>query len=165
MARSKAAFNLSDLKAKLDKRIVIKSQTQTSGLLAVNLTKFPATEIINRFEAAIDRANNKIAFDLKKALDDAIRSGVWQGTDIFETGSLMESGTVIVGANGVTVSYDAPYAAIVHYGGYINPYGDVNRRIYLPPRPWLESVMLGGGPVAQFNFVDYYLREIEQEFD
>jgi hypothetical protein len=82
-----------------------------------------------------------------------------------DTGELMASGRVTLSENGITISYDAPYAALIHYGGYIHPYGNVNLRVFLPPRPWIESVMFGGGPVPQFDFVSYYTREIAKEFN
>lgn len=124
--------------------------------------------ILSGFQDAIARANARIAIDLKAALDEALLANVWStpsGTaDIYETGELLSSGTVTVGPNGVIVSYDAPYAALVNFGGYIYPYGNINARVYLPPRPWLDSVIRGGGPVPEFDFKKYYLEEIIAEF-
>ena len=136
--------------------------------LQINKVSLDATGILNRLQGAIGRANARITVDLKAALDAALRAGVWSTPggvrDIYETGELLSSGSVTLSPNGVTVSYDAPYAALVHYGGYIHPYGNMSARVYLPPRPWLDSVMRGGGPVPEFDFKRYYLEEIEAEF-
>lgn len=142
----------------------IVGRTNLDGLIQVSLAKFPEAQIRSKIDLAINNANRAIAIDLKRALDDALRSTVWNGEDIYESGNLLSSGSVTVNDNGITVAYDAPYAAIVHYGGYIYPYGNVNAQIYLPPRPWVESVMFGGGPVPRFNFESYYLSEFKKQF-
>jgi hypothetical protein len=117
---------------------------------------------------AINKATIEVAKDLKIALDAAIRSSSWDGlqgpSDIYDTGELLNSGEVVADSSGITVYYTAPYAALVHYGGYINPYGNINARVYLPPRPWVESVLFGGGPVPQFDFKQYYQRALDQAF-
>lgn len=62
--------------------------------------------------------------------------------DIIDTGTLQRSVTINMdtGMNGsIDVTYDTPYANLVHYGGYINPYGNPNIKIYLPARPWVET--------------------------
>ena len=44
----------------------------------------------------------------------------------------------------IIVSYSEPYAALIHYGGYILPYGNPNAdKVYIPPRPWVESTLKG----------------------
>lgn len=146
----------------------ITATAKTDGLVKVSLARFPEAQIRAGFKAAIDRANVRIARDLKSALDEAILSPSWRtasGTgDIFETGELLESGTVTVSRSGVTIAYDAPYAALVHYGGYITPYGNTTEKVYLPPRPWVQSVLDGGNGIPAFNFARYYEEEIRREF-
>ena len=121
--------------------------------------------IVGRFQKAINVASIRIAMDLSKALDEAMMSDGWEGGDIVDTGRLMESGNVIVNGDGITVANDSPYAAIIHYGGYVVPYGEINSRVYLPPRPWIEAVMLGNGPVPRFDIGRYYYEEIAREFN
>ena len=107
----------------------------------------------------IVRAMPFVARDLSAALNAAMRSNVWSwpsggSRDIFDTGKLAASGKVTAQGTGVSVSYSAPYASIVHDGGYIFPYGNKKARpIYLPGRPWVASTIYGGGPVPQFNFM------------
>lgn len=45
-------------------------------------------------------------------------------------------------------NWSADYAAAVHEGAYINPFGNKNKIIQLPGRPWITAVMIGG-TVAQ----------------
>jgi hypothetical protein len=139
------------------------------GLLQLKSKGSSQSELLAALERGINRASQKIAIDLKLALDAALRSSVWQTpsgpADIYKTGKLLASGSVTFNEAGVTIAYDAPYAALVHYGGYINPYGNSSSRVYLPPRPWVESVLRGNGPVPQFDFAGYYLREIAAEFN
>lgn len=149
-------------------RVSISSSLSLANAIKLSPPRIPKAEIIGRFESAINRASQRITVDLKEALDSAIRSSVWQtnsgNADIYDTGELMESGVVSMTSEGVTIAYSAPYAALVHYGGYINPYGRQEISVYLPPRPWVESVLFGGGPLQSFDFASYYREEIEKEF-
>lgn len=142
----------------------ISASANIKGILKISPKGQPGREIVDGFERAINRASVRIAQDLKMALDAAMSTSAWGGGDLVDTGELMSSGSVTVSENGITISYDAPYAALIHYGGYIHPYGNINARIYLPPRPWVESVLFGGGPVQQFDFEGYYRQEILNEF-
>ena len=165
MTRSIKSY--SDLKLRLPKT-VITATSSSDGLVSINLSRFPEAQLKARFKAAIDRGSTRVAADLKRALDDAMRSPVWSTkngqADIIETGELLQSGTVTVNQSGVTIAYDAPYAALVHYGGYINPYGSTTEKVYLPPRPWVQSVLNGGAGIPAFDFARYYEEEILKEF-
>lgn len=162
------AIDFRNIRGKLPRNIRISASCNTGDILRIKTVRIPEGEILSGLQRAINRASNKIAIDLKAALDDAMRSPVWPTSagvaDIFETGELMASGSVTVSKNGVTIAYDAPYAALVHYGGYINPYGRANTRVYLPPRPWVDAVLNGIGGIQEFDFATYYQREIEAEF-
>jgi len=157
-------FDFSDLVPGIGREITFSAGGRTDDLLKIVPREVPAGQIYDKFNRAINRASLRIVQDLKNALDAAMSSEAWSGGDLIDTGALMDSGSVSVNERGVTISYDAPYAALIHYGGYIHPYGNVNLRVYLPPRPWIESVLFGGGPVAQFDFVTYYTEEISKEF-
>jgi phage gpG-like protein len=165
---AKSMFTTQSLYGQLPKSTRIVGTASINNLIKIELKANSGQSLASRIEAAINRANSRIAVDLKAALDAAIRSGVWStpsgSADIYETGELMSSGSVTVDANGVTIAYSAPYAALVHFGGYINPYGNTSVKVYLPPRPWIESVMFGGGPVPAFDFKRYYDEEIRREF-
>jgi len=146
----------------------IKTSSSTKGLITLSFKELGSVDISAKFERAINRASQRIAIELKTALDAALLSGVWStpgGTaDIYDTGQLLESGTVTSDSTGITVAYSAPYASLIHFGGYIRPYGNVNSKVYLPARPWVQSVMNGGGPVPQFDFERYFTEEIKAEF-
>ncbi len=85
--------------------------------------------------------------------------------DIIDTGKLKASRKITVEGRRIDISYDVPYAGIVHFGGYILPYGNPNaEKVYLPARPWVDSVALGGGPVPKFDFERIYAETIEKVF-
>ena len=72
--------------------------------------------------------------------------------DIVDTGRLKNSLSVTVSGDEILIYYDAPYASVVHEGGYIRPYG--NKKIdavYLPGRPWVDAVLFGNGPVPSVD--------------
>lgn len=121
-------------------------------------------------KAAIAAVSSKLAIEVKAALSAAIRSSVWTWKDgmrdIYDTGELERSVDVQVTNNGITVKYGAPYANLVHNGGYVKyPYGNKNARpVYMPPRPWVASVLYGGGPVPQFDFDGFIRSNMKVEF-
>lgn len=162
------AINFNDIRGNVPRNLSISASCNTNEIIRFKVKDFPQTQILQGFERAINRASARVAADLKIALENAIRSPIWQtanGTaDIYETGELMASGSVTVSKNGVTIAYDAPYAALVHYGGYINPYGRANTKVYLPPRPWVDAVLNGTSGIQPFDFAKYYQEEIEAEF-
>ena len=150
------------------KNITISSSMSTKGMIQATLASVTEPNLSSRFEQAINRASQNIAIDLKAALDAALLSNVWQtpsgSADIYDTGNLLESGSVVSTGRGLTIAYTAPYASLVHFGGYIHPYGNLNARVYLPPRPWIQSVLSGNGPIPQFDLARYYMDEILAEF-
>ena len=115
---------------------------------------------------AINEATAVIAGELEAALKNAMNSSVWpvpSGTgDIIDTGKLMESGVIRADGSSIVIAYTAPYAAIVHYGGYIAPFGNQASRVYLPARPWVQSVLQGGGPVEQFDLKKRYSQVLKE---
>jgi phage gpG-like protein len=160
-------FTVSDLLGKIPDKLEFTAKGRL-GRASIDVSGPSAGDMDARFQAASQRAAERIAVDLKAALSDAMRSSVWStpsgSGDIVDTGELLASGTVTVNKDGVTIAYDAPYAALVHFGGYINPFGNTRVRVYLPPRPWVESVLFGGGPVEEFDFSRYYQEEFQKVF-
>lgn len=120
-----------------------------------------ADEALNEAEKiALDAAREalpKIALKLGDALDAAIRSSVWGWSDgsrdIVDTGQLLNSRNITIQGDGLVISYNVPYFGIIHFGGYIAPYGNSKiDKVYIPARPWITSVVYGGGPVPKFDF-------------
>lgn len=114
----------------------------------------------------VDTALSKAKGDLAAALNAAMTSSSWQWTsggsrDIIDTGSLKNSLTITFSGGSFQISYSEPYAALVHWGGYIYPYGNQSaQKVYLPGRPWVEATVMGGGPVPQIqwqNLIQKYL--------
>lgn len=86
-------------------------------------------------------------------LDAAILSPSWAWPrggprDIFESGRLMRSKKITtkhMQTKSVTsVLYTSPYAALMYYGGMIQPYGNKSAAsILIPGRPWVEAALNG----------------------
>ena len=112
-------------------------------------------------QAAHDKAIPRMVKDLSVHLDNMMEAG-WgwiDGTrDIVDTGALKSSKKVSASSSGFEVSYSAPYVNIVHYGGYIQPYGNVNiEKVYLPARPWIAATFgKAPGPLPPFDFEQSY---------
>lgn len=105
---------------------------------------------------------------LEIALNDAMESPVWDWNgdqrDIVDTGALKKSLKIYVDSDDdIHIMYGEDYAAIVHYGGYFNPYGNKTVKQYYPGRPWVSAVLAGGGPVPQFNFQSEYTNLLTAE--
>jgi len=124
-----------------------------------NLDAF-INQLPKQLKQAHDQTLDEIALQLQEALDMSIQSPVWdwQGDtrDIVDTGKLKDSLVVSVANGDISISYGEDYAAIVHYGGYFNPYGNPEVKQYYPGRPWIDSVLYGQGPVDQFDFKKEY---------
>lgn len=148
--------------------VTLRGRSASGSPIKFTLNKFPVQQIEAALARAVNRASQRITGDLKMALDDAMRSNIWSTlngiADIVDSGELLSSGTVSASSAGVIVAYSAPYAALVHFGGYINPYGNQSLKVYLPPRPWVEAVLRGLGPIPAFDFQRYYDEEIQREF-
>lgn len=132
----------------------------------VKLTGYKPSDFGKDLNRAMKNANQLIANRIGGALDDAMESSIWgTGKNIIDTGQLKNSLVMTATAGGITIKYTAPYAAIVHYGGYIVPYNNARlSKIYIPPRPWVDSVVKGGGPVPAFDFESVYREAIKAVF-
>lgn len=150
-----------------DKPVIKVSANLGVGISAkVKLTGYKASDFGRDLNRAMKDANQLIANRIGEALDAAMESSAWaSGKDIIDTGQLKNSLTVTATASGISIKYAAPYAAIVHYGGYIVPYGNPSlSKVYIPPRPWVTSVIEGGGPVPAFDFESVYREAIQAVF-
>jgi hypothetical protein len=90
---------------------------------------------------------------LKEWLNVTMMTPAWQWPegpkrDIYESGDLMRSlktKTKYAQTKAVTeVIYTSPYAALMYYGGLIQPYGNQNANsVMIPGRPWVEAALNG----------------------
>lgn len=118
----------------------------------------PADEMAKYTMTEVDRALAKSEGELAKALNAAMSSSAWQwqsggSRDIIDTGALKNSLSITFSGGSFEISYTEPYAALVHWGGYIYPYGNqAAQKVYLPGRPWIEATIMGGGPVPQIEW-------------
>lgn len=120
--------------------------------------------------------------DLKLALDAAMASPVWawprvtqrqNGTEAGTTRDIIDVGTLakslkIVEKNAqtktdISIQYSAPYAALVHYGGAVQPYGNRNAAtVLIPGRPWIEAVLLGTHGQEKFDIDSRFQKGINE---
>ena len=173
MAARKASDELvkkMQAKAKTMVKAWDQASMQKEGKLGITFsidTKLPAG-ISKRIKETIsvDLQNNLYSQVpvVAEALNEAIESPVWNWNgeetvrksgevvtnprDIVDTGALADSLTITHNGLGLVVSYRAPYAAIVHYGGVTWNGGQIQAR------PWTEAVLLGGGPIDQVNWAN-----------
>jgi phage gpG-like protein len=149
-----------DLFKNIPKSIKATASAPLFSSVNIRLRNTSGSRIRAKVIESINEATIVIAQELEAALRSAMSSSSWptpSGTgDIIDTGKLMESGVIRADGSNIVIAYTAPYAAIVHYGGYIAPFGKQAAKVYLPARPWVESVLQGGGPVQQFNIRERY---------
>lgn len=109
------------------------------------------------FQEGTEYAISVVSDAVQTALDAAVSSSAWAWSsggarDIVDTGELKNSLTVTASGNDIFIEYGAPYAAFVHEGGYIRPYGNTSvDTVYIPGRPWVDAVLLGNGPVPSVD--------------
>lgn len=149
------------LKAQKGKDII----TYNVSMLVEDVDYSDVQRFVNEFPDKAKIAHREalriMAKDLELALKEAISASVWDWIDdtrdIVDTGALRRTTKVIAEGSELRCYSDREYAALVHFGGYVHPYGDTTRAMfYYPPRPWIHAVVLGGGPVEQFDFAASY---------
>ena len=85
---------------------------------------------------------------------------------VYSSGRLLRSGEVRVvnGSSGIEISYDVPYAGLIHYGGYITPYGSSSQqKVYIPPRPWIAAVLNGENGLPSIKYQEIIYDALRQE--
>ncbi|ACT65625.1 predicted protein [Cyanophage PSS2] len=84
---------------------------------------------------------------------------------IVDSGDLKGSLRVDLNLNNLTCQFmwTTSYAAAVHEGAYIHPWGDKkNAKVHLPARPWTSAVINGTHGVPKYDYVDRFSRFINQ---
>lgn len=130
----------------------------------------------SRFVGSFQKATLKGEAQISYWLDEAMQESTWNwpGTTFRQNGEVVSSPRNIVDTGelinskklstrfGVTqasylLTYTAPYAALVHWGGYISPYGRAGDQTYIPGRPWAQLIFredANEGDSDAFNFLD-----------
>ena len=105
---------------------------------------------------------------LNKSMDS---QWTWnQGSrDIVDTGKLKASAKIITKFAQTKVSfqvqYNTPYAAFVHYGGVMKPYGNKYAAdVIIPGRPWVKAVLEGSHGQEKFDFRVPFDRGISEQW-
>ena len=157
----KATRDLEEQAGTIQTKIGIRSSALFTNLVAIT-KRFPEAA-----KAAHIYTVNLIAEELELALGIAMESKVWQWDygdgDIVQFGNLRDSLVIKTTEEEISIAYMEEYAAIVHFGGYIHLYGNIYTNVYMPPRPWIKSVLLGGGPVEKFDFTGIYQKTFDSK--
>jgi hypothetical protein len=113
---------------------IIPNVEVTTTLSPNSATKQDALDVLDeQIAAKVPELANKV----RMALDAAITA-----VGAVDTGRLRSSLSISTDRDGLTIDYSSPYANLVHYGGYIQPYGNPNARpVYQAPRPWVEIAL------------------------
>lgn len=102
---------------------------------------------------------------LGAALDQAMKTN-WPWPrggprDIVETGALLRSRKIktqyLQTKAVIGIQYTSPYAALMYYGGLIQPYGNRNAAsVLIPARPWIEAILQGTYGMQKFEIAKPY---------
>ena len=120
-----------------------------------------AAELDGRFDAAISQSVWDWPRDTQRGLGGsslaakakAAKAG--KGNTVGTPRNIVDSGDLksrkMMNINGLSAewSWNIDYAAAVHDGARINPWGNKNVTVTLPARPWTNAVLEGG--VANYN--------------
>lgn len=136
---------------------------------------------------AVTRGSQKgtyyVSASLKEALGAAVSSSTWQWNgktttrsngstassprDIVDTGRLKNSLKIKESFNQsgskIGIAYSAPYAALVHYGGVVLPYGNKRANtVIIPARPWISATLQGTHGIKLFRWDKLYAKGINE---
>lgn len=146
--------------------------------MEIKMPKIEGKADTKKMQAAVKRALSRgaqkgssyVEKDLRIALDNSIGSN-WPWTngsrDIVDTGRLMNSLQIKTTFSqtkvGFQVIYRTPYAAFVHYGGMMKPYGNKNAAdVLIPGRPWVQAVFEGTHGQPKFDIAKPFNRGISE---
>lgn len=98
-------------------------------------------ELPFNFDAIAEGCKRAIATEMAAALPQYLNASI-QNNDLVDSGELKNSLSISKTPSGVEVRYSAPYAALMHEGGYITPYGNKNaQKAFIPGRPWIDQAI------------------------
>lgn len=100
-------------------------------------------------ESNVNRNYTALQEGCKRAMADAIAKALPQylnqsisSNGLVDSGELKNSLSVEMTPSGLEIRYSAPYAALMHEGGYITPYGNPNaQKVFIPGRPWIDEAV------------------------
>lgn len=114
-------------------------------------------DVSARSRKAAESAAKLVFPELNSAFQDALGSKVWSWPratirsngqevgsprNIVDTGILKASNSFQISGTLATFKWSVDYAAAVHYGANIYPWGDKSRpKVNLPARPWTSAVL------------------------
>lgn len=99
------------------------------------------TDLPFNFATIAEGCKTAIARAMAEALPRYLDSSI-QSNDLIESGELKNSLSVALTPSGLEIRYSAPYAALMHEGGYITPYGNRNAgKVFIPGRPWIDEAI------------------------
>ena len=165
--------------------LTIKDSFATPKIKTETNSKKARLEAKALFMKGVQRGAQQIESYIPALLEKSLDSTVWSWPrptirangavvgdprSITDTGRLKRSGKVttkfLQTKTVFNVRYSAPYASLVHNGGYIFPYGDSTRNpTFLPARPWISAVLDGGvGGVESIDITSYMQEAIGGEW-
>ena len=119
--------------------------------IEIQMPKVDGKADTKKMQLAINKALSKgaqkgatyIQKSLKTALDTSITK-----FEAIDTGKLKNSLEIRAKFSqtkvGFSIIYKTPYAAFVHYGGVMRPYGNPNAAtVTIPGRPWISTALEG----------------------
>lgn len=135
------------------RRIVDIREDTTLGAIRTEIRRDNSLE--KEYKKVISKALRDVIKLIDAELIRAIESRGWESGPIIDSGELLRSSRVERSGDVIRLLNDVPYAALIHYGGYVQPYGNPNARpVYIPGRPWIEGVLKGGGPAKSRSVAD-----------
>ena len=136
-----------------------KTQFKFDAKIEIQMPKVEGKADTKKMQLAINKALSKgaqkgatyIQKDLKKVLDTSIKK-----YKAIDTGKLKDSLEIKAKFAqtkvGFEIIYKTPYAAFVHYGGVMRPYGNPNAAtVTIPGRPWISDGLEGFNLKAPFD--------------
>ena len=128
-----------------------KSQFTFSAKIEIQMPKVEGKTDTKKMKMAVNKALSKgaqkgatyIQQSLGTKLNESITS-----VGAVDTGKLKDSLEIRPKFSqtkvGFSIIYKTPYAAFVHYGGVVQPYGNPNAAtVAIPGRPWIELALQG----------------------
>lgn len=97
-----------------------------------------------------------VTFDSQKMVDDVLRLATEAVAGrlkdlldaklveygLVDTGTLKNSLSINITNGEIDIQYSAPYAGLLHEGGYMLPYGNSSaEKVFVPGRPWINDVL------------------------